>query len=144
MLCCVTVCSTNATVNLAASDYGPTVEDPLVVRFCKNQNYTIVLEYSVTKSHTLMWYSEIFSRTFIPDSPLCADDDMQSNFSFVLINSESYNNVTDYTSQLRVTTSSLSSIMPDSRQLRVTCRANAVVKETLFIEISGLHPISES
>ena len=130
-------------MQLAATDYGPAVEDPLVVRFCNNSEpaYTIVLE-CMTKRHTLFWTSdgEYFEdKMFSLNSNPCFQQH-DNGFTFLLIQRE---NLADgnnsYISQLRVNTSTLEDSIPPSGQMNVTCKALDTIREIVFIKISGIY-----
>ena len=95
------------TVQLVGTDYGPSV-DPLIIRFCNDSNYTIVLE-CMTISHTLIWKSEVGYFGDITFSPMTDNfclPILNNGFTFLLIQSDELDNETAYyISQLRVNTS---------------------------------------
>ena len=128
-------------VQLVATDYGPAVEDTLVVRFCNNSDYvyTIVLE-CMTKSHTLCWTcaDECFEqKTFSQTSNSC-DPQCDNGFTFLLIQREDLTGGNySYISQLRVNTTTLQNSL--SGQINVTCQAFHNRRDIVFIEISGIY-----
>ena len=136
--------ATNEIVQLVAADYGPTNDqDPLIVTFCQNENYTIVLECRVSRQHSLMWSSPDpqFTETFSLMSNTCNDSRTTMGFTFLLIEKDGIEDPSGesnlYISQLRVNTSTLSDIIPTSGQLNVTCQSSAEETRMKFIQISG-------
>jgi hypothetical protein len=139
-------CATDETAELAACDYRPKGENfTLVVRFCPNLNYTIVLECSVTNTYALVWMLNDTSETkFYPEDSCEPPPKMNQGFNFSLIE-KVINNDTDsnnsYISQLRVSTSHLKNVVDDSNEFSVTCQSSFKNKRMSFIQISeGKNP----
>ena len=140
-------CATDETVELAACDYRPKGENfTLVVRFCPNLDYTIVLECSVTNTYSLLWRLNNTSETieFSPQDSCEQPPKMNqgSGFYFSLIEKviDNYTNGTDnnsYISQLRVSTSHLNNVVGTSYQYGVICQSSVENQRMSFIQISG-------
>ena len=128
------------TVQLVGTDYGPSVEKQLIIRFCNDSDYTIVLE-CMTISHTLTWKSEIGyfeDITFIQMTGNFCLPILDNGFTFLLIQSDELDNGTAYISQLRVNTSTLEQAIPNSAgNMSVTCQARYDKKDIIFIRQSG-------
>ena len=136
-------CATDETAELAACDYRPKGGNfTLVVRFCPNLNYTIVLECSVTNTHSLKWIlSDTSEMEFYPKNYSCEQQpNMNEGFTFFLIKKVIDTNETDnnsYISQLRVSTSHLKTVVNNSNEFSVTCQSSIDTKRMSFIKISG-------
>ncbi|CAI8035686.1 hypothetical protein GBAR_LOCUS19993, partial [Geodia barretti] len=132
-------CAADETAELVACDYRPN-EDDLVVRFCPNLDYTIVLECSLTKTYSLLW--TLNNSETVEFHPRCNDSckqQMKQGFNFSLIkmviNNGTNNN--SYISQLRVSTSYLKNVVNHSNDFNVTCQSSVNNKRMSFIQISG-------
>ena len=137
----MTVEASDVTVQLVGTDYGPAVEDPLIIRFCNDSDYTIVLE-CMTISSTLNWTSDgqyFEDQIFGPHNSNVCEPMTDSGFTFLLIQREDLDNNSVYISQLRVNTSTLADATPSSGQMSVTCQAVFNEKDIIFIETSGKH-----
>ncbi|CAI8049916.1 hypothetical protein GBAR_LOCUS27475 [Geodia barretti] len=140
-------CATDETVELAACDYRPKGENfTLVVRFCPNLNYTIVLECSVTNTYSLKWILNDSKTDFYPEDSCEQGPKMNQGFNFSLIEKviDNDTNETDnnsYISQLRVSTSHLKIVVNNSNEFSVTCQSSNNTKRMSFIKISeGINP----
>ena len=138
-------CATDETVELAACDYRPKGENfTLVVRFCPNLDYTIVLECSVTNTYSLLWRLNNTSKIQFYPTDSCEQQPKMiqgfTAFTFSLIKKVIDTDETDnnsYISQLRVSTSHLKNVVDNSNEFSVTCQSSFNTKKMSFIQISG-------
>ena len=138
-------CATDETAELAACDYRPKGENfTLVVRFCPNLDYTIVLECSVTNTYSLLWRLNNTSKIQFYPTDSCEQQPKMiqgfTAFTFSLIKKVIDTDETDnnsYISQLRVSTSHLKTVVNNSNEFSVTCQSSINTKRMSFIKISG-------
>lgn len=120
----VVVNAQTETVQLVTSDYNEAdAQEQRNITFCKNTDYTIVLECLTTSSSPAQrWNTSISSVTHtFTDSSSNGMEVPRDGFNFVLIYSYDSGNLRTYLSQLRVNTSTLSNAMETQNNMKEIC-----------------------